>query len=207
MSYMHYIKLMRDAAPMVDNLIHRLTDEGHAHALRRTKFEFGQTSISVTPAPEDRDVVFGLAVEQFSKAKWGYSSRTLSADEDPKRPTVEMTFNHPRTLTRLGEEPTKRPWAIGFDIPMPDPSVPITAELIDYYADRARDIARGLMAQQVVDEEGKMPGTPGQGGEQFRPPLRGGFPPNQQALFPVSPRYSAPQPLHTKGLESDESDD
>lgn len=170
MAYMHYIKLTRDASPMLDHVIHRLTDEGHAFALLSTEFKFDQANIHVRPAPEHRDVVFSTCVEEFSKAGWGYGSETLPASEDPARPVVAMTFRHPRTNTRLGEHPPARPRAIGFEIPMPDPSVPITTELIEYYAQRASDIARGIMAQQVVDEEGKMPGTPGQGSTDFRPP-------------------------------------
>ena len=168
--YMHYIKLMMDAAPVMDRVIHRLTDEGHAFALRDTHFQFDQANIFVTPKPEHRDVVFGLLVEEFSKAQWGYGSQTAPASEDPARPVISMVFRHPRTKTRLGERPPVRPGKIGFEIPLPDPSLPITTELIEYYAGRASDITRGLMAQQVVDEEGKMPGTPGQGGAQFRPP-------------------------------------
>lgn len=170
MSYMHYVKLTRDAAPMMDNFVHRMTDEGHALALRRTEFTYDQMNIFVRPQPQDRDVVFGVLVEEFSKAGWGYGSETAKAEDDPNRPVVSMTFRHPATHTRLGAAPPIRPGLLRFEVPMPDPRVPITTDLIEYYANRAADITRGLMAQQVVDEEGKMPGTPGQGGLTFRPP-------------------------------------
>ncbi|AZS06713.1 hypothetical protein HOU95_gp094 [Streptomyces phage Hiyaa] len=196
MTYHHYIKLMRDASVPLDNVIHRLTDEGHALTLRRTQVTFDQANIFVTPHPDDRDVVFGVYIEEFSKAGWAYGSQTAPASEDPARPVISMSFGHPRTKTRLGERPPIRPRAIGFEIPMPDPSLPITTDLIEYYAQRAADITRGLMAQQVVDEEGKMPGTPGQGGPQFRSPDW------QPTVTKVEPR-----PLNEIFNDEDEEDD
>jgi hypothetical protein len=196
MPYMHYIKLTRDASPMLDHIIHRLTDEGHAFALLSTEFKFDQHNIHVRPAPEHRDVVFGVCVEEFSKAGWGYGSKTTPTNGGIDRPvTLEMTFRHPRTNTRLGEHPPARPRAIGFEVPMPDPSLPITTDLIEYYAQRAADITRGLMAQQTVDEEGKMPGSPGQGGSDFRPPEY------RPAVIKVDPR-----PLNEVFGLSDEED-
>lgn len=196
MSYMHYVKLVRDAAVPFDNVIHRLTDEDHNQALRRTLVTFDQMNLYITPHPEDRDVVFGVFVEEFSKAGWGYGSKMATAEEDPRRPVVAMTFRHPCTRTRLGETP-KRPWAIEFRMPLPDPSIPIRPELIDYYAARASDIARALMAQQVVDEEGKMPGTPGQGGPDFKPPKR-------ENEYPTPPKRVTPVPLSDRDDEPED---
>lgn len=196
MTYMHYVKLIRDASIPLDNVIHRLTDEGHALALRRTQIMFDQMTIFVTPHKDDRDVVFGVYVEEFSKAGWAYGSKSLSTEEDPARPVVGMSFSHPRTKTRLGERPPVRPGKIGFEIPLPDPSTPLHPSLIDYYAEQAANITRGLMAQQVVDEEGKMPGTPGQGGKDYRPPTW------EPTVTKVEPR-----PLNEIFSDDDEEDE
>lgn len=190
----HYVKVIRDAAVPLDNAIHRLTEAGHSHALRNTQFNFDQMTMYVDPRPQDREVVFGVLIEEFTKAGWGFGSRTATEEEDPDRPVIAMHFRHPRLRTRMGERPV-RPGKIGFEIPMPDPSVPITADLIDYYAEQAANIARGLLAQQVVDEEGKMPGTPGQGDTGFRPPDW------QPAVVKVDPR-----PLNEVFGEEDESE-
>lgn len=203
---MHYVKTIRDAAIPLDSLIHKLTEE-NAHALNRTRFGISEQWISVHPHPEDRDLVIGLAAEEFSKAGWSSHASSAPREVDPQQPITSMSFGHPRTKTRTGDgEGPKRAWAMRFDIPMPDPSVPITADLIDYYAKQASDIARGLMAQQVVDEEGRMPGTFRQGVDNphYRPPEREGFP---VPVIPVkasngSGPATAPMPLF--GTDPDE---
>lgn len=194
----HYVKLMRDASVMLDAVIFRLTEE-RPFALLSTDFTFTQTSVRVRPnKPEDREAVFTIAVEEFTRAGWHYGSTMADAEDDPKRPVVAMTFNHPVMNTYLGNEgrPT-RPYAMGFEVPMPYPSVPITKDLIDYYAERTAEIVRGLLSQQVVKEEFKMPGTPGQGVDNphYRPPNRPAVSP------PVKPLYQA------KPIESDDDGD
>lgn len=189
---MHYVKTIRDAAIPLDSLIHKLTEE-NAHALNRTRFGLSEQWISVYPHPEDRDMVLGLAAEEFSKAGWSSHASSTPRNVDPKQPIESMSFGHPRTKTRTGDgDGPKRAWAMRLDVPMPDPAIPITTELIEYYAQQASNVVRGLMAQQVVDEEGKMPGTPGQGmaNPHYRPPTREGFP---APIVPVN--ATAPMPL------------
>ncbi|QNJ57677.1 hypothetical protein SEA_KEANU_72 [Streptomyces phage Keanu] len=191
---MHYVKTIRDAAVPLDSLIHKLTEE-NAHALNRTRFSLSEQWIAVYPHPEDRDLVIGLAAEEFSKAGWSIHAESASRSEDPKQPVISMSFGHPRTKTKTGDgEGPKRKWAMRFEVPMPDPSIPITPDLIEYYAKQAADITRGLMAQQVVEEEGKMPGTWNQGGANFRPPTREGVPPITPVI-PLSTTATAPMPL------------
>lgn len=200
---MHYIKTIRDAAVPLDSLIHKLTEE-NAHALNRTRFGISEQWIEVHPHPEDRDLVIGLAAEEFSKAGWSCHASSVARHVDPKQPIESMSFGHPRTKTRTGDgDGPKRPWAMRLDIPMPDPSIPITADLIDYYAEQAGHIVRGLMSQQVVDEEGKMPGTPGQGAanQHYRPPMREGSP---TPVVPLNNTATAPMPLF--GVDPDEDD-
>jgi hypothetical protein len=203
---MHYVKTARDAAVPLDSLIHKLTEE-NAHALNRTRFGLSEQWISVYPHPEDRDLVIGLAAEEFSKAGWSCHATSVDRHIDPKQPTESMSFGHPRTKTRTGDgDGPKRPWAMRLDIPMPDPSVPLTAKLIDYYAEQAGHIVRGLMSQQVVDEEGKMPGTPGQGenNRHYRPPMRDGSPTPVVPIKPPNNTATAPMPLF--GVDPDEED-
>lgn len=198
---MHYVKTIRDAALPLDSLIHKLTEE-NAHALNRTRFGISEQWISVHPHPEDRDLVIGLAAEEFSKAGWSGHATSTPSHIDAKQPIVSMSFGHPRTKTRTGDgDGPKRPWAMGFEIPMPDPSTPITTKLIDFYAEQASALVRGLMAQQVADEEGKMPGTPGQGvsNPHYRAPMREGVP---QPVVPLNNTATAPMPLF--GADPDE---
>lgn len=202
---MHYVKTVRDAAIPLDSLIHKLTEE-NAHALNRTRFGISEQWISVHPHPEDRDLVIGLAAEEFSKAGWSSHASSASREEDPAQPIISMSFGHPRTKTRTGNgDGPKRPWAMRLDIPMPNPSVPITADLIDYYAQQASHIVRGLMAQQVVDEEGRMPGTFRQGAANphFRPPTREGAP---TPVIPVKPLSDTTAPMPLFGADPDEDD-
>lgn len=202
--HFHYVKMVRDAAPILDSILHRLVEEDSAFAIHGTNFTFADLAVRMEPEAKHREAVFTIAAEEFNKAGWHFSSRLAPESEDPARSVISMTFKHPSTQTRLGraEDAPSRPWAMSFEVPMPDPNVPITPDLIDFYAKQASDITRGLMAQQVVKEEFKMPGTPGQGVDNphFRPPMREGFPP------PPKPRNARPL-NEVFGTDPDDADD
>lgn len=147
-----YPLVTRDAAPMLDDLIHTLTASGNGFALINTVFRFGQTDIKIKPAKADRDIVFEAAREAFKAGGWHYSSVLADPADEASRPVTEMTFHHPRMNTRIGKPLPNRPARLGFDVNLPDSSLPLTRELIDYYAAYASEIARSLLEEQAGKE-------------------------------------------------------
>lgn len=166
------INLVRDAAPMLDALMHDVVEEMTGHVWNQVdiKLSAATLSVDITPPAGYRREVFDLAVEVFRRgAGWHYSSVLAPTDEDPERPVVTMKFRHPSTNTRLGEPRPARPRAMGFEIPMPDPSLPITPDLVRWYAAQAAAIVENLLTQQCVNETGR---TPDQGGSWPRPVVK-----------------------------------
>lgn len=150
-------QLLRDASPMMDELIHTLTAQGYSFALLNTQFRFDQQSVRVQPAKDDRDVVFGAAIEAFAVGGWHYSSTLEDASVDPSRPVVSMTFRHPIQNTRLGEPTPPRPARVGFEINMPDSSLPLSREVIEYYSNYALELTRSILETRARLES---PGKP-----------------------------------------------
>jgi hypothetical protein len=147
-----YPLLTRDAAPMLDAMIHSLTASGNGFALINTAFRFGQMDIRIKPAKADRDVVFEAAREAFKAGGWHYGSEMADPADEPSRPVTSMTFRHPRLSTRIGEPLPPRPARMGFEMNLPDPSSPLTQEMIDYYANYASEITRSILVDLANKE-------------------------------------------------------
>lgn len=200
----HYVKTTRDAALPMDAAMYRLINEGYAHAWNTTQFTINDQYISATPlAADDKGQhVMNVLVEEFSRAGWSGHAQSRPHSEDTNQTRISVSFGHPNGKTRCDEPPVQRPTLLYFEVPMPDPAIPITPEIIDYWAEQAANVARSLMAQQVVKEEWKMPGSPGQGGDDYRPPA-------MMKVEPYDPETTqpTPRPLYQAfGVEPDEED-
>lgn len=201
----HYVKTVRDAAMPLDAAMHRLLSTGYAHTWNTTAFDIRDRFISATPAvPDDKGQhVMDVLMEEFSRAGWSGHTESAPRHEDPNQTRLSVSFGHPSSKTRCDEPPTKRPDLMYFEVPMPHPAIPITPEIIDYWAEQVANTARALMSQQVVKEEWKMPGSPGQGGETYRPPVL-------QKVEPYDPDATqpVPRPLYNAFMvEPDEEDE
>lgn len=200
MSHGHYVKTVRDAALPMDAAMHRLITNDFAHSWNGTKFEIHDRFVTATPRRDDdqAETVMRVLAEEFSKAGWSVHSESLPRHEDPSQRRISVSFGHPSSKTRLGLHKPARPTLLYLEVPMPDPAVPITESIIAYWSEQAANTVSALMAQQVVTEEGKMPGSPGQGGDSFRPPA-------VQQVEPYDPSATAPRPLYRAfGVEEDE---
>lgn len=147
-----YPLVARDAAPMLDAMLRALTASGHGYALINTSFRFGQMNVSIRPVKADRDAVFEAARNAFKIGGWGYSSTMADAADEPSRPVIEMTFRHPRMNTRIGELRPSRPARLGFEMALPDASLPLTPETIECYANHASEITRSILGD-LADKE------------------------------------------------------
>ena len=148
------IKIVRAAAPALDRAFAVLPGK----AVRTTRIEFRDLSVVVTPAVEHRDAVLSALTDEFRRDGWGFSTQfdNECAEDQPDAVAdrKSITFLHPLSLTRSGEQRPERPDTFRIDIPAPDPSLRITAELVQAITAELGAVVLDTFRAQAVAEDG-----------------------------------------------------
>lgn len=150
------IKIVRAAAPALDRAFAALSAAGQYKAASTTHIEFRDLSVVVTPVREHRDAVLSVMADEFQAEGWGFSTQfdaDSPYDPDSLSDRKSLTFLHPLSLARIGRRP-ERPDTFRLDIPAPDPSLHITAELVERVTAEVRAVVLDTFRTQAMAEDG-----------------------------------------------------